>query len=731
MIPYMWMGLEAAFGAGHEFMDQGRRMGGMAWDLWRYTVDFTQRSVLMADVLRRRGNQYFEYNETGLPPITPFPLEPILDGRWLDRPVNRVLVRVADRRRREEDEQYKDRRTSGSGRRMDWEDQTKRPIIFQDPDAGRGLISASRNTSEIGLAIDTGHPTFLILIHPETVKGQTMDDLVESTRIFTEKVREICPHEKPPAYICNCQAGWQIALSAAGSPGLDGPIVPVGAPISYWSRGTEPHSLRYSGGLVGGTWLTLLMGDLGDGVIDGLPPLNFELFDIDRHPILDSLKWLQQADDERKIAVFLTQQKWVYGFHELGAEQFYWIIRELFVGNKLERGLVRLNGAPVDLRNIEDAIIFTSYGDTITPVPQGIGWIPRVWSSTEEIKKAGVKLVLIHHQKAGHLAIFVSAKVADREHRVIIDALADEFDRLPPGLFRMDISQEGDHPPTYATTFREIDLEEIRALLDDSERPLFHRVGVVSEVFDRLYRITARPAIRTLSNPMTAELFRRIHPMRLRASVWADRRNPGADAVRTLSGTIREHRLPSNPDNIFFRWEGLNRELLAVGLNLFREIRDASYEHLFHLLYGDANPVMKAMLPGELFSDDAVDHETVAKNRFPWLYLGSEAPPESLHEAWMDSLPKLPACRPLVGPEALWKCWTGPRMAAEGWGPALSPVFSLAEPPSIDWGAFRIREGDRPWAGISLFHQAAKGFWERWAPWLQGSRIPGEVKAIA
>ena len=692
--------MEAACDMTRQAFQQGVRLRDTGWDLWRYGIDLAQRSVLMSDVLRRRGNQYFDYNEAGLPPITPFPLEKIMDGRDLDRPVNRTLARVMDRR------------TADTDRRSDWPDQTKRPIIFQDPDAGRGLISASRQTSEMGISVDTGHPTFLILIQPKTVEGQTLDDLAAATRIFAEKVREICPHDKPPAFIGNCQAGWQMALSAAQAPGIEGPIVPVGAPMSYWSRGVKRHSLRYTGGLSLGTWLPLFMGDIGDDVIDALPPLNFELFDIDRHPILDSLKWLQEADDEHKIGVFLTQQKWVYGFHEIGAKQFYWVIRELFVGNKLERGLVQLDGRPLDLKRIKSAIIFTSYGDTITPVPQGIGWIPRVWSSTDELKAAGVKLVLVHHQKAGHLAIFVSAKVADKEHREIIGVLGDDFDALAPGLYQMEIASEGDHPPRYTTAFREIDVEDIRAGLDDSDRPLFHRAAVVSEVVDRLYRVTARPWVRMASNPMTAEALRQVHPMRSRAASWSDRRNPLAYAVRTGAEAIRKHRLSVKPDNPFFKMERLNRDLLAVALDLYKESRDAAYEASFHLMYGDNNPLMKFFLPADLFADDGVDSAEIARRRFPTLFRGADEPSKSLA---------------FIPPVDLWRRWLNPALLTGGlkapWPETLLDPREILFP---NWQGIWNQEGNAP--DRPFFQGAQDAFW---APWLDAARAFKDTMEIA
>jgi Protein of unknown function (DUF3141) len=50
-------------------------------------------------------------------------------------------------------------------------------------------------------------------------------------------------------------------MMAAMEPDLPGPALIAGV------RGKYP--MRYLGGLLGGTWLTWLIGDLGNGVFDG------------------------------------------------------------------------------------------------------------------------------------------------------------------------------------------------------------------------------------------------------------------------------------------------------------------------------------------------------------------------------------------------------------------------------------------------------------------------------
>ena len=52
-------------------------------------------------------------------------------------------------------------------------------------------------------------------------------------------------------------------MLAAMRPELFGPIIIAGSPLSYWQGVHGKYPMRYSGGLLGGSWLTALVGDLG------------------------------------------------------------------------------------------------------------------------------------------------------------------------------------------------------------------------------------------------------------------------------------------------------------------------------------------------------------------------------------------------------------------------------------------------------------------------------------
>ncbi len=95
----------------------------------------------------------------------------------------------------------------------------------------------------------------------------------------------------------------------------------------------------------------------------------------------------------------------------------------------------------MDLREIKAPIVlFASMGDNITPPQQAFNWVADVYKSTDEIKARGQVIVGLLHENIGHLGIFVSGKVATKEHAQIVSVLKT-IERLPPGLYGMDIKE--------------------------------------------------------------------------------------------------------------------------------------------------------------------------------------------------------------------------------------------------------------------------------------------------
>src|SRR5438876_12451272 len=124
----------------------------------------------------------------------------------------------------------------------------------------------------------------------------------------------------------------------------------------------------------------------------------------------------------------------------MAGEALRYIVNNLFIGNKLTQGEARLGpGRYFDLKTIKQPImVFASMGDNITPPQQAFNWIADVYSSTEEIKANGQTIIGLLHEDVGHLGIFVSGKVAKKEHAQIVEVLK-YIQQLPPGLYGMDI----------------------------------------------------------------------------------------------------------------------------------------------------------------------------------------------------------------------------------------------------------------------------------------------------
>src|ERR1700758_5718538 len=194
-----------------------------------YWVDAWQRSILLLDVLRQRGNNYLEHNARKAPHVLSFDLELLLDGRSLPRPVNYALVRIVQPK----------------GTAID---RRKRPFIVFDPRAGHGPgIGGMKHDSEIGVALAAGHPCYFVGFLPEPVPGQTVEDVCHAEARFVEEVIARHPEAQgKPCLIGNCQAGWQILMMSAMRPDLPGPIMVAGSPLSYWAGVRGKNPMRYS-----------------------------------------------------------------------------------------------------------------------------------------------------------------------------------------------------------------------------------------------------------------------------------------------------------------------------------------------------------------------------------------------------------------------------------------------------------------------------------------------------
>jgi hypothetical protein len=255
-------------------------------------------------------------------------------------------------------------------------------------------------------------------------------------------------------------------------------------------------------------------------------------------------------------------------------------------------------GKYLDLKALRTPVIlFASMGDNITPPQQAFNWVADVYGSTEEIKANGQVIVGLMHENVGHLGIFVSGKVAKKEYTQIVSVLKS-VEALPPGLYAMKILEDKgrDGKTAYHVQFDERRLEDVVARLNRFERndeEPFEAAAALSEFNQRAYELFARPLVQATANPLTAQLGRQFHKLRLERWAISDLNpflwwlKPAAEAVKAARVEV----LLSEPVR---SGERLGAELLSASLDLYRELRDAQSEAQFFRLYGNllhlANP---------------------------------------------------------------------------------------------------------------------------------------------
>jgi len=547
-----------------------------------YTLDAFQRSVLFLDLLRRRGDEEIEITSQPMATVLSFDREVLMEGCSLPRPINYALSRIVP----------------PSGVVVD---PHKRPVVVIDPRAGQGPgIGGFKPESEIGDALSAGHPVYFIGFGATPADGQQFLDVVEGQVSFFERVVELHPDAPRPFAIGNCQAGYQTLMVAILRPDLFGPCLVAGSPMSYWQGVHGKNPMRYSGGLLGGSWLTAMASDLGMGKIDGTALIqNFDTL----NPA--SSLWNKQyevythvdTDGER----YLKFEKWWGDFVQLNGDELQFLVDNLFIGDKLTRNqLHSRDGTTFDLRSITSPIIvFTSMADNISPPPQTLGWILDLYRDVDDIRATGRTIVYCVNQQVGHLAIFVSAKVGAKEDEEFVQMM-DVIDCLPPGLYEMVISPRPANTPAagfvtgdWLSRFEARSLDDIRALGRNSPEDdrAFAAVARLSEVNLSIYRTFMQPLVRALANQQAADLAKALDPLRLSYTMFS---NPWMKGMQTLAESVSAARRPVAAGNPFLALQTRVSEQIIVGLDKYRDQRDQMEEQIFFGFYG--SPIVQALL---------------------------------------------------------------------------------------------------------------------------------------
>ena len=377
-----------------------------------YVVDAFQRSVLFLEMLRQRGNEEIEITSRPLATVLRFGHEVVMDGRSLPRPINYALWRILP----------------PLGVAID---PRKRPVVVVDPRAGQGPgIGGFKAESEIGDALNAGHPVYFIGFGAVPAPGQQFLDVVEGQVKFFERVVELHPDAPRPFAIGNCQAGYQTLMVAMLRPDLFGPCLVAGSPMSYWQGVHGKNPMRYSGGLLGGSWLTAMTSDLGNGKIDGTGLIqNFD--SLNPANFLWGKQYEVYANIDTGAKRYLKFEKWWGDFIQLNGDELQFLVDNLFIGDKLTRNQLQsqrwhdLRSAQHHLADHRVHLDRRQHQSAAS----ALGWILDLYRDVDDIRATGRTIVYSpepHDRASRHLRFLQGGCEAGRGVRA-----ADGRDRLP------------------------------------------------------------------------------------------------------------------------------------------------------------------------------------------------------------------------------------------------------------------------------------------------------------
>jgi hypothetical protein len=533
-----------------------------------YWADAAWRALATMDTLRERAARMREHEAAGMPPLLHFDAAQVADGRDGSPPSNYRLLRIT---------------RCGTDHLERFVRPDAAPVVAVEPRAGHGPgIGGFRRDSEVGMALVEGHPVYFVVFDPEPLEGQTMGAVVQTLARFIDLVARRHPGTEPIVY-GNCQGGWAVTMALSHCNHRAGLAVLNGSPLSYWAGEHDMNPMRLSGAFTGGVWLAHWLADLGVGRFDGAWLVqNFEL-------LRPEGLWKKYdglfADPGSEHDRFLEFERWWNGFYFLGREEVLAIVRELFIGNRLQSGEVVIDGhCHANLARVyTPLVVFSSHGDNITPPHQALGWLQAVYPSTQALVEAGQRIVYLLHQDVGHLGIFVSADVARREHRAILHHAA-AIQSLPPGLYEMRLTGGASDDEAPGAEFLPRRVEDLPF---EPPGPGFERVSRLSNQLDDFYTAWVSPLVRLWATRQTARLLEQGHPMRTRVLAWSEQALPVLAllpaARQALQAAGAED--PARASNPWFQLERQASTAVEHGITAWRVLRDRWVEAAFELLH--------------------------------------------------------------------------------------------------------------------------------------------------
>jgi hypothetical protein len=176
------------------------------------------------------------------------------------------------------------------------------------------------------------------------------------------------------------------------------------------------------------------------------------------------------------------------------------------------------------------------------------------------------------------------------------------IDLMPPGLYEAVIEEIAKGEANreliggdYLFRLMPRTLDDIRALGGNSPEDdlKFAAVDRLSNVNRRLYENYLGPMVRAVTPPGFGGWARKMHPNRVRFSIFSDE-NPGMRLIAETAEQVRKNRHAVGQDNFFAAAEKTMASTISASLSAFGAARDAMIEQLFNVTYG--SPFLQALV---------------------------------------------------------------------------------------------------------------------------------------
>ena len=341
--------------------------------------------------------------------------------------------------------------------------------------------------------------------------------------------------------------------------------------------------MRYTGGLLGGSWLTALTGDLGNGKFDGAWLVsNFENLNPANTSGRKHYNLYSKVDSEAPR--YLEFEQWWGGHVLLNAEEMQFIVDELFVGNKLAAGEIvtsRRHARRSAQHPLADRRLLLEGGQHHAAAA-GAGLDPRPLRERRRHPRPRPDHRLRRprvDRPSRHLRIRLGSKEGARrvreQHRPHRRAAARPLrggdDAQGRGQRAADLVG-GD----YLVRFEARTLDDIRALggNDEEDDRKFATVARVSEINLGLYRTFVQPWVRAWANEGFAEWMRELHPAALAVRDVLRRQSVHAAAAVVRRRTFARTGSRCQATMHSGRRRSSSRSWIETSLDAYRDVRD-------------------------------------------------------------------------------------------------------------------------------------------------------------